>query len=48
MDVAGWKINSGRAAVVAVLKELPGICSLVVAASSVIMIGLMLYKDWSQ
>jgi hypothetical protein len=53
MDVAGsrfahGKRMSGRAAVVAVLKELPVICSLVVAAGSMIMIGIMLYKDWPQ
>ena len=53
MDVAGsrfahGKRMSGRAAVVAVLEELPVICSLVVAAGSMIMIGIMLYKDWPQ
>ena len=53
MDVAGsrfahGKRTSGRAAVVAVLEELPVICSLVVAAGSMIMIGIMLYKDWPQ
>jgi hypothetical protein len=39
---------SGRAAVVAVLEELPGICSMAVAAGSMIMIGIMLCKDWLQ
>jgi hypothetical protein len=39
---------SGRATVVAVLEELPAICSVVVAAGSMIMIGIMLYKDWPQ
>jgi len=39
---------SGRAAVVGVLEELPVICSLAVAAGSMIMIGIMLYKDWPQ
>ena len=53
MGVAGWRFAhrkriSGRAAVVAVLEELPGICSLAVAAGSMIMIGTMLYKDWLQ
>jgi hypothetical protein len=37
-----------RTAIVAVLEELPVICSLVVATGSMIMIGLMLYKDWPQ
>ena len=48
MDVAGWKRTSGRAAVIALLEELPGICSLAVAAVSMLMIGIMLYKDWLQ
>ena len=53
MGVAGWRLAhrkriSGRAAVVAVLEELPGICSLAVAAGSMIMIGIMLCKDWLQ
>jgi hypothetical protein len=53
MGVAGWhfahrKRISGRAAVVAVLEELPVICSLAVAAGSMIMIGIMLFKDWPQ
>ena len=46
MGVAGSKRISGRAAVVAVLEELPGICSLAVAASALTMIGIMLYNDW--
>jgi hypothetical protein len=51
--LAGWrsahrKRISGRAPVVAVLEELPVICSLAVAAVSMIMIGIMLYKDWPQ
>ena len=45
---AHGKRISGRAAVVAVLEELPVICSLAVAAGSMIMIGIMLYKDWPQ
>jgi hypothetical protein len=53
MGVAGWRFAhrkriSGRAAVVAVLEDLPAICSLVVAAVSMIMIGIMLYRDWPQ
>ena len=53
MGVAGWrsahgKRISGRAAVVAVLEELPVICALAVAAGSMIMIGIMLYQDWPQ
>ena len=51
MGVAGWRFAhrkriSGRAAVVAVLEDLPAICSLVVAAASMIMIGIMLWRDW--
>ena len=53
MGVAGWRFAhrkkmSGRAAIVAVLEELPVICSLAVAAVSMIMIGIMLYRDWPQ
>jgi len=53
MGMAGWRFAQrkrigGRAAVVAVLEELPGICSLAVAAGSMIMIGIMLCKDWLQ
>jgi hypothetical protein len=53
MGVAGWRFAhrkgiSGRAAVVAALEELPVICSLAVAAGSMIMIGIMLYRDWPQ
>jgi hypothetical protein len=53
MGVAGWRFAhrkriSGRAAVVAVLEELPGICSLAVAAGTTIMIGIMIYEDWLQ
>jgi hypothetical protein len=53
MGVAGWRFahrkrSGGRAAVVAVLEELPVICSLAVAAVSLIMIGIMLYRDWPQ
>jgi hypothetical protein len=31
-----------------VLEELPLICMMVVAVGSMIMIGIMLYKDWPQ
>ena len=53
MGVAGWRFAhrkriSGRAAVVAVLEELPVICSLAVVAVSTIMIVLKLYNDWPQ
>jgi hypothetical protein len=53
MGVAGWRLAhrkriSGRAAVVAVLEELPVICSLAVATVSMIMIGIVLYKGWPQ
>jgi hypothetical protein len=53
MGVAGWhfahrKRISGRAAIVAVLEELPVMCSLAVASVSMIMIGIMLYRDWLQ
>jgi hypothetical protein len=52
MGVAGWRFahrkRNRRAAVVAVLEELPVICSLTVAAVSMTMIGIMLYKDWPQ
>ena len=49
MGVASWRFaryHRRRAAVLAVLEELPVICSVVVAASSMIMIGIMLCKDW--
>jgi hypothetical protein len=39
---------SGRASFVAVLEELPVICSVAVAIISMIMIGIMLYRDWPQ
>jgi hypothetical protein len=39
---------NGRAAFIAVLEEWPVICSMVVAAGSMIMIGIMLYSDWPQ
>ena len=46
--MAHRKRISGRAAVVAVLEELPVICSLAVATVSMIMIGIVLYKGWPQ
>jgi hypothetical protein len=54
MGVAGWcfahmKRNLGvRAAILAVLEEWPVICSVAVAAGSMIMIGVTLYNDWPQ
>ena len=54
MGMAGWRFAhvkrnlSGRAAVVAVLEDLPAICSVMVAAGSMIMIGIMLYNDLQQ
>jgi hypothetical protein len=54
MGVAGWRFAqmkrtlSVRAVVVGVLEELPFICPVVVAIGSMIMIGIMLYKDWPQ
>ena len=49
MGVAGWRFarnHKGRAAALAVLEELPVICSVMVATGSMIMIGIMLCKDW--
>ena len=40
--------RGGRAAIVAVLEEWPVICSVAVAAGSMIMIGVTLYNDWPQ
>ena len=51
MGVAGWRFarnHRGRVAALAVLEELPVICSVMVAAGSMIMMGIMLYKDWPQ
>ena len=54
MGVAGWRFAhvkrnlSGRAAIVAGLEDLQVICSAVVAAGSMIMLGIMLYRDWPQ
>jgi hypothetical protein len=54
MGVAGWRFahmkrkRGGRAAIVAVLEEWPVICSVVVAASAMTMIGIKLYNDWPQ
>jgi hypothetical protein len=54
MGVAGWRFAhmkrnlGGRTTFAAVLEEWPVICSVAVAAGSMIMIGLTLYKDWPQ
>ena len=54
MGVAGWRFSRlkrtliGRAALVAVLEELPFICPVVVAVGSLIMIVITLYRDWPQ
>ena len=54
MGVAGWRFAhtkrnlGGQAAIVAVLEEWPVICSVAVAAGSMIMIGITLYNDWPQ
>jgi hypothetical protein len=51
MGVAGWRFAQGkrklggRAGIVAVLKDWQVIC---LAAGSMIMLGVMLYSDWSQ
>jgi hypothetical protein len=51
MGVAGWRLAHtkriviGRAAVVAVLEDWQLICSVVVAAGSIAMIGIMLYNN---
>jgi hypothetical protein len=38
----------GRAAVVAVLEELPFICPIVIAVAALIMIAITLSEDWPQ
>ena len=54
MGMAGWRFAhvkrnlGGRAAIVAVLEDLPVICSVMVAVGSIIMIGIMLYNDLQQ
>ena len=54
MGVAGLRFAygkrnpGGRAAVVAALENWQVICSAVVAASSMIMLGIMLYNDLQQ
>jgi hypothetical protein len=54
MGVAGWRLSRmkrtliGRAAVVAVLEELPFLLPVVVTVGSLIMIGITLYRDWPQ
>ena len=53
MGVAGWRFAhgkrnlSGRAAIVAVLEDWQVICSVVVAAGSMIMLGIMLYTRFA-
>ena len=50
MGAAGWrfanKTSNGRAVVIAILEELPVICSVAVAAGAMIMVGIILYNDW--
>ena len=52
MGVAGWRFAhvkrnlSGWAAIVAVLEDWQVSRSAVVAAGSMIMLGMMLYRDW--
>ena len=54
MGAAGWRFAhvkrnfSGRATIVAVLEDWQVICSAVVAAGSMTMLGIMLYRDWPQ
>ena len=54
MGVAGWRFAHtkrtlvGRATVVAALEDWHLICSVVVAAGSMIMIGIMLYNNLQQ
>jgi hypothetical protein len=54
MGVAGWRLAHlvrtprVRTVLVGVLEELPFICPVVVAIGSLIMIGIMLCKDWPQ
>jgi len=54
MGMAGWRLAhvkrnpGGRAAVVAALEGWQVICSAVVAASSMIMLGIMIYNDLQQ
>jgi hypothetical protein len=54
MGVAGWRFAhtkrtlAGRATVVAALEDWHLICSIAVAAGSMIMIGIMLYNNLQQ
>jgi hypothetical protein len=54
MGVAGWRFAHTkrtlveRATVVAALEDWHLICSVVVSAGSMIMIGIMLYDGWQQ
>ena len=52
MGMAGWRLahvkrNPGRRAATA-LEDWQMICSVMVAVGSIIMIGIMLYRDWPQ
>ncbi|MGY8678204.1 hypothetical protein Q2941_10325 [Bradyrhizobium sp. UFLA05-153] len=52
MGAAGWRVAHmkrafrARAVLIGLLEELPFICPAAVAIGSLIMIGIMLYKDW--
>jgi hypothetical protein len=51
MGVAGWRFANkttinGRAVVIAILEKGAVICSVVVAAGAMIMVGVMLYSNW--
>ena len=54
MGVPGWRFAhgkrnlNGRATIVAVLADWQVICSAVVAAGAMIVLGIMLYRDWPQ
>jgi hypothetical protein len=54
MGVAGWRFAHVkrtlrvRAVVIGVLEELPFICPVAVAIGSLIMIGILLCRDWPQ
>ncbi|MBR0850286.1 hypothetical protein JQ543_21250 [Bradyrhizobium diazoefficiens] len=51
MGVAGWRFERvkknivGRPGVIAVLERLPLICPLVLAAASLLMLALKIYRD---
>jgi hypothetical protein len=54
MGAAGWRFAHVkraprvRSVVIGVLEELPFICPVVVAITSLIMMGITLYRDWPQ